>query len=282
MREPVPRNRTLLDPSERNLLVQSTLESACEAARIGGKILREQMGRVAAREKAPDDLVTDADLASQQAIERLLTSRFPNFAFLGEESTIEQQTAAMASGKPTWVVDPLDGTANFVHRLPSFSVSIALVESNEPTVGVVYDPLGDVLYSATASGQVTKDGRPIQASGCEDISKAMTCCSFRPGVRRGDPEVAQFLNVLEKSQSLRRLGSAALNLCYLAEGCLDTYWANSVKAWDVAAGYLIAKSAGVQFTSLDGSDFDLWNPRFVASATPSLQRSMLACLQVET
>lgn len=239
------------------------------------------MGRVASREKAPDDLVTDADLASQKAIEQLLTSRFPHFAFLGEESTAEEQASAMASGKPTWVVDPLDGTANFVHRLPSFSVSIALVESNAPTVGVVYDPLGDVLYSATATGQATKDGRPIQGSGCDNIAKAMTCCSFRPGVKRDDPEIAQFLNVLEKSQSLRRLGSAALNLCYLAEGCLDTYWANSVKAWDVAAGYLIAKSAGVQFISLDGTDFDLWNPKFVASATPALQQAMLTCLQAE-
>ncbi len=258
--------------------MQSPLDAACEAARAGGKILREQLGKAAVREKAPADLVTDADLASQQAIERMLTARFPQYAFLGEESSAEQQAAATASGKPIWVVDPLDGTANFVHRLPGFSVSIALVEGDRPTVGVVYDPLVDVLYAANWDGQATKNGKPIGASGCEQIGQAMVCCSFRPGVSRQDPEVNQFLNVLERSQSLRRLGSAALNLCYLAEGCLDSYWATSIKTWDVAAGYLIAKSAGVQFSQVDGSEFDLWQPRFVASGSPALQQTMLECL----
>lgn len=260
--------------------MQSPLEAASEAARAGGKILREQLGRASVREKAPSDLVTTADIASQQAIERLLRSRFPQFEFLGEESTDQERDSARASGKPMWVVDPLDGTANFVHRLPSFSVSIALVEGEEPLTGVVYDPLIDVLYSAQKGGPVAKNGKPIRASGCEEIGHAMVCCSFRPGVKRDDIEVGQFLNVLERSQSLRRLGSAALNLCYLAEGCLDAYWANSVKAWDVAAGYLIAKSAGVQFTNTDGSPFDMWNPKFVASASPSLQASMLSCLNL--
>lgn len=238
------------------------------------------MGRVAAREKAPADLVTDADLASQAAIEQLLTTRFPKFAFLGEESSVEARQAARQSGAPVWVVDPLDGTANFVHRLPSFSVSIALVEGDRPIVGVVYDPLIDVLYAATVDGHATKDGKPIVASGCEAIDQAMVCCSFRPNVQRGDQEVAQFLNVLERTQSLRRLGSAALNLCYLAEGCLDAYWANSIKAWDVAAGHLIAERAGVQFSATDGSAFDLWNPRLVAAATPALHASILQCLEV--
>jgi myo-inositol-1(or 4)-monophosphatase len=261
--------------------VQSTLEAACEAARAGGKILREQFGRVAAREKGPADLVTDADLASQQAIQRLLHTRFPHFAFLGEESSESDRQSALQSGKPVWIVDPLDGTANFVHRLLSFSVSIALVEDNRPTVGVVYDPLLDVLYSATAGTGASKNGKPIRTSGCTSIGKSMVCCSFRPGVRREDIEVKQFLNVLERAQSLRRLGSAALNLCFLAEGSLDAYWANSVKVWDIAAGYLIAEAAGVVFSATSGEPFDFWNPRFVASASEPLQQSMLECLRTE-
>lgn len=258
--------------------MQSTLETACEAARVGGQILRDQLGKATVKEKAPSDLVTDADLASQKAIEQMLTSRFPQYAFLGEESTEEQRKAARESGKPMWVVDPLDGTANFVHGLLSFSVSIALVEGNTTSVGVVYDPMLDVLYAASDDGRVTKNGKPISNSGCTEIGKAMVCCSFRPGVSREDPEVEQFLCVLEKSQSMRRLGSAALNLCYLAEGCLDSYWVAYIKTWDIAAGYLIAKNAGVQFTQLDGESFDLWHPRFVASSTPALQESMLQCL----
>lgn len=259
--------------------MQSTLESASEAARLGGAILREQLGKVEAREKGPADLVTDADLASQKAIERLLTSRFPQFAFLGEESTEAERNEALESGKSLWVVDPLDGTANFVHRLASFSVSIALVENGQPTVGVIYDPLSDTMYAATADGQATRDGKPIRSSGCSDIASAMACCSFRPGVKRTDIEVLQFLNVLEESQSLRRLGSAALNLCYLAEGSLDTYWANSIRTWDVAAGYLIGSRAGVQFNGIGGEPFDLWNPHLVASASKPLQDAMLRCIR---
>jgi len=106
----------------------------------------------------------------------------------------------------------------------------------------------------------------------------MVCCSFRPNVRRGDAEVDQFLNVLERCQSLRRLGSAAMNLCYVAEGCLDAYWASSVKAWDVAAGSLIARTAGAQVTSINGGPFDLWDPKLLATSSPSLHAAMLKCL----
>ena len=258
--------------------VFSLLESASEAARLGGKVLRDQLGKAAVREKGPADLVTDADVASQQVIQQLLAARFPQHAFLGEESTEEQRQAAVASGKPLWVVDPLDGTANFVHRLLSFSVSIALIEGNMPRVGVVYDPMLDVLYAADDQGYVSKNGKPIRHSGCRQLSKAMVCCSFRPGVSRHDPEVGQFLNVLEHSQSLRRLGSAALNLCYVAEGCLDAYWASSVKTWDIAAGYLIARSAGAAFSHIDGGAFDLWNPKLISAATPELLSQLHVCL----
>ncbi len=260
-------------------VLRSPLETACEAARLGGKILIDYLGKAAVREKGPADLVTDADLASQRAIEQLIRARYPQHEFLGEESTVQDRDRAVASGRPLWVVDPLDGTANFVHRLPSFSVSVALIEHNEATVGAVYDPLSDTLYAASKMGAVTKNGKPIRVSACERLDQAMVCCSFRPAVRRTDIEVGQFLNVLERSQSLRRLGSAALNLCYVAEGCLDVYWASSVKTWDVAAGYLIACAAGAHLTNIDGTEFDLWNPRLLISASRSLHTEMLNCLR---
>lgn len=258
--------------------MQSALESACEAARIAGKILREQLGKAAVREKAPADLVTDADIAAQAAIEEFLMSRFPQHTFLGEESPAGQREQALSSGKPTWVVDPLDGTANFVHGLPGFTVSIALVDDNQPCVAAVYNPLTDTMYAADQDGRATKDDKPIRVSDCTAIDQAMVCCSFRPGVSRNDLEVQQFLNVLERSQTTRRLGSAALNLCYVAEGCLDSYWATSVNTWDIAAGYLIAKNAGAIFNHAAGGEFDLWNPKFVASSSPALQAAMLDCL----
>lgn len=260
--------------------MQTPLAAATDAALAGGRVLREQLGKAAVREKAPADLVTDADVASQRVIEQILTARFPNHAFLGEESTEADREAAVATGKPLWVVDPLDGTANYVHRLLGFSVSIALIEDNEVSLGVVYDPMSGTMYCANGQGQVTKDNKPIRASHCTRLDRAMVCCSFPPGVTRQDPAVLQFLNVLEQTQSLRRLGSAALNLCYLAEGCLDSYWATTVKAWDVAAGFLIAKSAGAVFSNLEGKEIDLWNPKFVGSSTPELHREMLRCLKV--
>lgn len=261
------------------MTVQSALESACEAARIAGKILLEQLGKVAVREKAPADLVTDADIAAQAAIEQFLMSRFPQHAFLGEESPADRRELALSSGKPIWVVDPIDGTANFVHGLTGFTVSIALVDDNQPRVAAVYNPMTDMMYAADQDGLVTKDGKPIRVSDCTAIDQAMVCCSFRPGVTRDDSEVQQFLNVLEQSQSMRRLGSAALNLCYVAEGCLDSYWATSVNTWDIAAGYLIAKNAGAVFNHAEGGEFDLWNPKFVASSSPALQTAMLKCLK---
>jgi myo-inositol-1(or 4)-monophosphatase len=259
--------------------VHSPLQSACDAARSAGRVLLEHLGKAEVQEKGKSDLVTNADHAAQRAIEQLLTSRFPQIAFMGEESTVDVQAAVRASGKLAWVVDPLDGTSNFVHRLPSFSVSIALVEGKNVKLGVVYDPVSGVLYSATEDGPATRDGKPIRSSGCIQIDRAMVCCSFPPGVTRADRSVQQFLCVLEQSQSLRRLGSAALNLCYLAEGCLDSYWASSVKVWDVAAGYLIAKQAGVIFTNVDGGQFDLWEPQLLAASTPTLHSQMLKCLR---
>jgi myo-inositol-1(or 4)-monophosphatase len=267
--------------NRRDALDTHTLtQAACDAAREAGRVLLAHFGKALVREKAKSDLVTDADLAAQETIQRVLAARFPQAAFLGEESTEQEQAAAVNSGKPIWIVDPLDGTANFVHRLPGFSVSIALVENALVKLGVVYDPISGVIYSATDQGAALRDGKPIRASGCMQLSNALVCCSFPPGVQRTDPTVEQFLCVLEKCQSLRRLGSAALNMCLLAEGCLDAYWASSVKCWDVAAGCLIARQAGVVISHMDGSEFDLWNPKFLGSATPSLHQQMLQCLKL--
>jgi myo-inositol-1(or 4)-monophosphatase len=260
--------------------IHSLTGAACDAAKEAGRVLLAHLGKASVREKAKSDLVTDADVAAQKTIQRILAARFPQAAFLGEESTEQEQAEAVNSGRPIWIVDPLDGTANFVHRLPGFSVSIALVENTMVKLGVVYDPISGVIYSATEGGNALRDGKPIRTSGCGDLSKALVCCSFPPGVQRTDPTVEQFLRVLESCQSLRRLGSAALNMCFLAEGCLDAYWASSVKCWDVAAGCLIAQQAGVVISHMDGSEFDLWNPKFLGSASPQLHQQMLGCLKL--
>lgn len=254
------------------------LKAGTEAARLAGAILRNFQSKFSMREKSPRDLVTDADVAAQLAIERYLYEKFPDHAFLGEESTADVRQTARESGKLLWVVDPLDGTANYVHGLSMFAVSIALVRGDEILVGVVYDPISEDLFTATADGPALNKGLPIKSSNCTALEYAMIAASFPAGVRRDDPEVEQFLRVLENSQSVRRLGSAALNLCYVAQGRLDAYWASNVQPWDVAAGILIAQRAGAHCLDVSGNAFQLWEPKPLVASTTELQNGLLACI----
>ena len=253
------------------------LEVAKASAHRAGSVLRDMLYTAAAREKGPKDLVTDADIASQKILELALLGAFPNHEFLGEESGVDlAQTIPRYrdSSRWTWIVDPLDGTANYVHRLPNFAVSIGLALGGRVQLGVVYDPMADEMYSAVIGRGAELNGSPIQVSGCGDIGNAMVAASFSPDVRRDSLEVHQFLNVLERSQSVRRLGSAALNLCYVAQGRLDAYWAGTLKPWDVAGGMLIASEAGARVTSLANTPFDLWKGDLLATSSPQLHVAM--------
>jgi myo-inositol-1(or 4)-monophosphatase len=250
------------------------LSVATEAAKTGGAELLRMMGTAAVREKGKRDFVTEADLASQQAIEKMLTDAFPDHRFLGEEDDPALNKSVMPQNDSEspycWVVDPLDGTTNFVHQLPSFSVSIGLLHNGVSVVGVVWDPVLEELYHATAGGGAFKNGQPISVSDCDQIDRAMVIISFAKGVGREDQQVQQFLNLLEQAGTIRRLGSAALNLCYVASGCSDSYWANNLKVWDIAAGSLIAVEAGATIKKLDGQPLDLMKPNFFCAANETL------------
>lgn len=258
------------------------LEAAIIAAQLAGEVLQNYRSKFSTREKAPRDLVTDADVAAQQTIERYFHNRFPDHAFLGEESTPEVRQAAIESGKLLWVVDPLDGTANYVHGLSMYAVSIALVRGKDIQVGVVHDPIAGNMYAAQKGGPALNNGQPIKSSQCVALDYAMVAASFPAGVQREDPEVEQFLRVLVRSQSVRRLGSAALNLCYVAQGCLDGYWASNVQPWDVAAGILIAQQAGARCHDVSGNDFDLWHPKPLVASTSELADELLECIHAQT
>lgn len=251
--------------------------NACEqAARAGGQVLRDWLGRIRAREKGPKDLVTEADLASQQAIRELLLGRFPDHQFLGEE--IDSSDARTLGEGYCWVVDPLDGTTNYVHQLPNFAVSIALCRGGQALVGTVYDPLLDECFSAVAGRGARLNGKPIRVSDCCELRQALIAASFSSNVRRDSPEVRRFLEVLYASQAVRRMGSAALNLCYVGAGRLDGYWATSVQPWDVAAGTLIVREAQGVLSAPDGTPFELPRATLAAAATPELHRALLALL----
>lgn len=243
------------------------LTVAEEAARAGGEVLMSYLGRIKAKEKGPKDLVTEADVASQKKIESILLDAFPEHQFLGEEATGESGADA---GEFQWIVDPLDGTTNYVHGLPQFSVSIALVSPTGAEVGVVFDPILNECYTAEAGKGAKLNGQPIQTTDCNDLYSCLAAASFSTSVERNSPEINRFVEVLINTQAVRRLGSAALNLCYVASGRLDAYWATSVKIWDVAAGLLILHEAGGHSSHIDGSPFKPADPRFVSAANADL------------
>jgi len=250
--------------------------TAAEAARVGGQILMSFRDAFKTKLKAPKDLVTDADVASQRAIADILTARFPDSVFVGEEDGYN--TVRPEPGQLCWIVDPLDGTANYVHRLQNFSVSIGAAIDGKLLAGIVFDPTSNELYEASLGEGAWLNGERIQHSGCIDIESALIACSFASSVTRDAPEIQQFIEVLIRCQAIRRLGSAALNLCYVAAGRLDAYWALAVKPWDIAAGALIALEAGALLTGSDGKPFDIWNPHLAIAATPDLHRQLCECL----
>ncbi|MEM6364553.1 MAG: inositol monophosphatase family protein [Planctomycetota bacterium] len=255
------------------------LDVAIAAARLGAKELMARRDDRVVQEKAPKDLVTDADLASQEAIRSHLTAAFPGYAFVGEEEGETQPPQAVRDGDPNappcWVVDPLDGTVNFVHRLQSFAVSIGLYAAGKMRLGVILDPTRDECFTAIDGGGAHVNGRAMKSSDTTDISEALIACSFRAGVKADSPEVTRFIRVLECCRSLRRLGSCALNMCYVADGRLDGYWATGVSAWDSAAGTVIAREAGAVLTGYDGQPFDDWEPRFCVTSGPEMQSQLI-------
>lgn len=269
-------------------MLQEYANTAERAARAGGEILMAMQGHIQARCKGRNDLVTEADLASQRAIRDILLGQYPDHGFVGEESKGAIAELNRSLGDPDrrdsfrWIVDPLDGTTNYIHGMPHYCVSIGLERSGELLAGVVFDPVSGECFRAVRGGGAELDGKPLAVSGCQHVSDALIAFGFAPDVRPGSPEVAQFLAIMHACRSIRRMGSAALNLCYIAAGRMDAYVAGCAKVWDVAAGALIVREAGGHITGIDGGDFDLRFPHFICAATSLLHGHLLALLaQVE-
>ncbi|MEL7496825.1 MAG: inositol monophosphatase family protein [Planctomycetota bacterium] len=291
---------TVPEPTPEQL--QSFLTAAKTAARLGGDELLQWMGKTNVTNKGPRDFVTEADLASQRVVTEFLLREFPDHQLLGEEDLTENVANQEESGTTElggtgaaaksesyeevqqgfwWIVDPLDGTTNYVHQLPGFSVSIGLYWDGEPLVGVVWDPLLKEMFTAVRGQGASRNGEPISVSECTAIDRAMVVISLSKGVTRGDQQMGQLIQVLETVGSIRRLGSAALNLCYVGMGRVDIYWANSLKPWDTAAGSLIALESGAVIKPIakaDESDskdsFTLATSNFICGCNEPLRQQM--------
>jgi myo-inositol-1(or 4)-monophosphatase len=249
----------------------------CEAAaRAGGAQLREWRGRFQTREKGVCDLVTDADFASQTVIRELIAAQFPDHIFVGEEQEIGP--IPPRDDQVAWIVDPLDGTTNYVHDYPNYAVSVAAARGSEILVGVIYDPLRDQCFSAAAGRGAWCNGTPLKTSLTARLIDSLVGVSLPARVERHSPDLLDFIEIVQICQSIRRSGSAALNLAHVASGALDAFWASHIHPWDVAAGVLLIREAGGIVTGRNGANFDLWTPHFLAAATPKLHRELLGAL----
>lgn len=272
---------------------EELLALAVEAARMAGALLAERarhgFEREVASKSTPTDLVSEADVSSQRAIRELLLERRPDDGFVGEE---EGDSEAGASGL-SWIVDPLDGTVNFLFQIPQWSVSVAVRDAAGTIAGAVYDPSRDELFSATRDGAARMRGprgevelahRPGDdvsherltgedaGPGGEHLASAMvaTGLAYDADVRRAQARVLE--RVVPRVRDIRRFGSAALDLCWTAAGRFDAYYERSVKEWDIAAGALICERAGLQICELPERESLPWG---ILAAPPALAGALL-------
>lgn len=243
-------------------------------------MLLEFAGRAETHEKGRNDLVTEADLQSQQAISAFIRRS------VSADATIIGEEGPRTGIDPTtyqdlvWLVDPLDGTTNYVHGFPHFCVSVAAVRNQQVLAAAVFDPGKDECFSAGSGDGASLNGNPIHASQTTLLARALVAASLPAAMDRSHPEVERFLRACESTRSVRRTGSAALNLSYVACGRLDAYWATTVQPWDAAAGVLLVQEAGGHVSDLNGGPFHIFRPQVLTAATGQLSRALQQILQV--
>jgi myo-inositol-1(or 4)-monophosphatase len=225
--------------------------------------------------KSAIDPVTEFDHRSEEFLLGEIRRRFPDSGFVTEESGV-----LGAQDGPQWFIDPLDGTVNFAHGVPIFTVSLAYAEAGVLELGVVYDPMQNECFSAGRGQGAWLNGEPIRPSSVQDLDHSLLVTGFPYNIRtirRNNLDLYARFSLL--SQGVRRLGSAAMDLCYVAAGRVDGFWELSLGAWDMAAGTLIAREAGGTVTSTDGSPELLKSPYSVLAAAPGIHAAMLAVIQ---
>jgi myo-inositol-1(or 4)-monophosphatase len=237
------------------------LQTAIEAAKRAGQIIVERYS--ARREvafKGHRDIVTDVDTAAEAAVLDMIRARFPDHAILSEEAG----GSGIGSGY-TWVVDPLDGTTNYAHRIPVFSVSIGVLEAGEPLVGVVYEPLRDQMFVAERGGGARLNDVPIYVSRVANFGHTLVGLDWARHDAERERVLACLCEIAPRCGSVRALGSAALGLTYVAAGVLDAYFHLSIKPWDTAAGILLIAEAGGRCTTLEGEPYHVDSPSLLAT-----------------
>jgi myo-inositol-1(or 4)-monophosphatase len=244
--------------------LQDGLAAAKEAAQRAAEVLEKWRRRFRVREKGRHDLVTDADLESQQVVRECLLGRFPAHGFLGEEGDAAKHRPG-PDAPPTWVVDPLDGTTNYVHDCPMYCVSVGLLVAGEPVVGVIHDPSRQEVFSAAQGLGAWVNDEPMRVSEATALEHSLLATGFPTDLRGHEYTLDWWRYFLLRARSLRRTGSTALNLAYVAAGRFDGFWAFDNKPWDVVAGAALIREAGGVITNVDGTPFDPFTPDALAA-----------------
>lgn len=259
-----------------------TLADLETLARNAGEILRSgynprpgSSSRLQISYKGPIDLVTDIDLRSETYLLDEINRRFPGQRIVSEESGITE-----GDEDGLWLIDPLDGTINFAHGIPIFCVSLAFVQAGQIRVGVVYDPIRDEAFTAERGKGSWLNGEPLHIGASADLDHSLLVTGFPYNIRTAtNTNLGHYADFSLRSMGVRRLGSAALDLCYVAAGRFDGYWETSINAWDIAAGILIAEEAGALVTKTDGNPQVLAAPHTIIAANPKLHPQILELLK---
>ena len=240
------------------------LNFAIEMARDAGSLLMQRLGTAKVTNKGDINLVTEADLASENLIIERIRSYYPQHGILAEESG----EAVLVGGRRSewkWIIDPLDGTTNYAHGYPCFCVSIALEHKGVLEIGVVYDPVRDEMFAAERGQGATLNDRTIRVSDVDTLNNAMLCTGFPYNVRERPDFARDFTNFTMAAQAVRRDGSAAIDLAYVACGRFDGFWEDGLNAWDTAAGLVLIQEARGRVSNFDDEPLDVYTAKVLAS-----------------
>jgi len=240
------------------------LNFAIGTARDAGQLLLEKFGRITTITKKGDiNLVTEADLASEALIVERIKSYYPKHSILAEESGKAVVLGDELNWK--WIIDPLDGTTNYAHGYPCFCVTIALEHQGEIVIGVTFDPTRNEMFAVERGGGASLNGKPIRVSAAENLGDSLIVTGFPYDFKQKENFARHLTAFLMHSRGVRRDGSAAIDMAYVACGRFDGFWEEGLNPWDVAAGTLLIEEAGGYVTYYDGSKFSIYTPPICAS-----------------
>ncbi len=253
------------------------LDKVIQIAKEAGEIAREgfRKNMIVETKGSLTNLVTEYDKKSEETIINFIRKEFPSHSILAEESGTQE-----FSSEYIWVIDPIDGTTNYAHGLPIFSVSIGVQKNNELIYGVVYDVMRDAVYSTEKGSGAFCDERKLQVSTNDDLQKSILVTGFPYNVSENpDHAFERFVAFLKTARAIRRLGSAALDMCYVAEGVFDGFWEVSLNPWDMAAGKLLIEEAGGIVTNFAGEPINIYSKQILAT-NKKVHQAMMKILEI--